>query len=1339
MDKTYYANLIKKIMNSTKESLELAEEDQEINNLEKSSEEEKDTDKSKKLEEEAEKLCYEKYLLPIYSDISNQDMINILNLLTPDFIEENHIKTSWFRSDFELLLEYIIKNIDDPNYTFRNSLLRNQDFIDAISYNSLNLATLLSNSNDENSILKFLNEYSLNFDKVGKSDASFSNNLDFGDIYEELITSPNLTQEFKNKLLEDEKRLYYVNAFTLRKIIVENKISKERSRKILFDDIIFDKFSEYDIGVLIAYLYNTKEEYKEVIFQDKIINNISFTDFFINSKLNYNDMIELLFDERIINKLESYQISRIISNYDLNYDEIKSIIFDERVFNKLSGFDIAPIISSPNLNSTQRKELLFDEKIYNKFVESYTPGTDFSRLFFEDDFSNKLRIPVEDALDLFKDQKIFKYLPSDIIQKIIISPSLSLGESNELLFDDNIFYKAIGEYNEVYNNEPYLDRGPFRYDKKDYLQKLYNNNPFISKTICLRLFKDEILDNGFDFIEKMSKYPYVAESLASLYDRFAKSDRTYFENMLKSIENTIYIDDIDISTYIIKLIDICHDNSYYGSDILKVKQFSKIRHTANLKIDELTKEQWQILTQIALRDMSSYYNEVSTGLFGQQKEDINLTLNLIPDITENNDLDTYEERRIQLCDKEFKEALLEKNLNRAKNAYLNKYLNINIEEAQAIFKMYGSDISSFNDSSNPLNLNYIGLINSILEIKDLKTLVNTYIDELPVLSFDEIIYIDQSIKQMFSKNISDNVFKINNDLDNPLSYVEYGYVNDGKTTIKKIPLYDVGFDFKMLVHSTAAYGQMNLINDNYFDSWNNSERKSNHGICCCLISNDNLGLPAINDVLFGFDEWDPKAISKSAPYDIYSQNDDYEIKEGRQLKFMSAQAIIDNTRHTHNEQVLERNELRIDKINQGFNNIPPSYVVMLSDMSDELKQKAVKCASQMNIPIVYLDKQKVIENEVIKIDKKIEMLEFTDNYIEKIELLKNILLSHENNRSGLRASTPELMDKYFPSEKIKNLFSKVISDLQNKLKFDDNLEEYYVLSTKIINLLNSEEKKFNVAMETTERKNYIDIPVDEYKSNLMQFIDENLCKTSIPKLDRISSILFNTEDDTSLATVLRKSDLNEVKEVLDDLISKNMYEFEGKNHNICHIEKVILFSQIIAKQELLLEDGTLDKHSYDLLIECAKFHDCGRQNDNVDKRHAIKSAEKMVMLLKEKYDDIDLRIMAVAVEYHEELDNDNKFERICSKYSLSGESKQIAKKIAVCLKDADALDRTRFKNLDAKLKQDMLRTETAKKIVPIAKDLNNKYNEIDYHMYYDLVLKLLNNSYELKESGGVKL
>ena len=100
-----------------------------------------------------------------------------------------------------------------------------------------------------------------------------------------------------------------------------------------------------------------------------------------------------------------------------------------------------------------------------------------------------------------------------------------------LLFNKQLFYKLINEYYPEYNPTGY-NKGPFKYDKYEYVKKLYEKNPNIAKTLCFRLLNDNILDLGFDLIERISKYYTLGSSIASLYTGLGEP--VYFENILKN-------------------------------------------------------------------------------------------------------------------------------------------------------------------------------------------------------------------------------------------------------------------------------------------------------------------------------------------------------------------------------------------------------------------------------------------------------------------------------------------------------------------------------------------------------------------------------------------------------------------------------------------------------------------------------------------------------------------------------------------------------------------------------------------------------------------------------------
>ena len=109
----------------------------------------------------------------------------------------------------------------------------------------------------------------------------------------------------------------------------------------------------------------------------------------------------------------------------------------------------------------------------------------------------------------------------------------------------------------------------------------------------------------------------------------------------------------------------------------------------------------------------------------------------------------------------------------------------------------------------------------------------------------------------------------------------------------------------------------------------------------------------------------------------------------------------------------------------------------------------------------------------------------------KLELVEQVLLSHENNRSGLRMTNNDWLDKYFPTSKIDSIINYLIRNMQQEFERTQDIASYLKYSSQLMDILDKENEKFNVTMENVDRKNYIDIPVEEYKSRIMQFINQD--------------------------------------------------------------------------------------------------------------------------------------------------------------------------------------------------------------------------------------------------------
>lgn len=206
--------------------------------------------------------------------------------------------------------------------------------------------------------------------------------------------------------------------------------------------------------------------------------------------------------------------------------------------------------------------------------------------------------------------------------------------------------------------------------------------------------------------------------------------------------------------------------------------------------------------------------------------------------------------------------------------------------------------------------------------------------------------------------------------------------------------------------------------------------------------------------------------------------------------------------------------------------------------------------------------------------------------------------------------------------------------------------------------------------------------------------------------------------------------LEENSQFLKDCIAISESEFYkgitpelGYQHKLGHIQKVMLFSQIIGQKE------GLDERQMNILLASAAFHDSGRIKDRDNGEHGALSAQVAKNYFKNNKSNpygitqSDANIVQVVIAYHviEEKEpgkiDIDKLKEICNKYGVDKDVDfEKITKISAILKDADALDRARFSSkissknsLDSKL----LRTETAKNsfIIELAMEINQYYAE----------------------------
>ena len=542
------------------------------------------------------------------------------------------------------------------------------------------------------------------------------------------------------------------------------------------------------------------------------------------------------------------------------------------------------------------------------------------------------------------------------------------------------------------------------------------------------------LKNNLPFLEKISKYPNIAQKIVDLYK--IKPNNI---NLLLSLLEVIYQYDINYDSITNSLIPAFLDPSNIFLNNLNNEQLGK---------DEL------LILIFKLTNISKRVNDL-----------------IDVETFDKNDVVNYEINLKHKLEKELEES---KTIEDIKNVLLNRIFGISLFQSKTLLDMYLIFLEKFKEIKY---IKYLKLVKKIIEEEDKCNLISIY-NNVPSLTIEEKILKDQEVKKIYNQRISDFLYKTSD--KKPNGHFKYGN--------KVIPFYIPNNEFYMLVNSLSAYKFKGEIAD-YNKFWNCNENIQNHGICCSLISNQNVGQTApIEDVIVGFDSFSNKAIQYANSCDMVSKTDDLKFEIFGSIRFMTPEDYIDNTVSNHNELVLERIELRPNK-NTNYINMQPSYVIIYDTFSDEKIAKSLKAASELNVPIVLLKTKEIAlkENNVIEQYKNYVLDTFDINVFNKL------IVRLENNICGFSNCNRDLIKKYFDkndfSKFIENLFSKIYISLQ-----EEKISKLYAIKlfNQITDILQKENEKYKISefSDLLDKEYYIERT--KYYTNLIE--QKNNCK-----------------------------------------------------------------------------------------------------------------------------------------------------------------------------------------------------------------------------------------------------
>ena len=341
----------------------------------------------------------------------------------------------------------------------------------------------------------------------------------------------------------------------------------------------------------------------------------------------------------------------------------------------------------------------------------------------------------------------------------------------------------------------------------------------------------------------------------------------------------------------------------------------------------------------------------------------------------------------------------------APNILLLSKFGMSYDKAYNLYMRYGKDIEYLPESEEK---DFLLDIKNIIEGKGCDRIVYEN------LSF--LINIDSILRNFYSRIYDEKFYT-------PTNEKQIG-------NVEGINIYDAGLDFNMCIYSYGMATEYE-IPENFKDAWNRPSIAIDY-MCNSIISSSSIKTH-VKHCLFGFGKFGENNLSLLGANDlgtggIYKDlnvtNPYHQKKLIADVEFRTPGSLINNTRFTNNEVYRSRRRV----INGKLERINPDYIVYLKTKedfnSDQIWLESLKAAKDFNIPIVVVDCQKCLLNNIEKIEMNLELFE---SRYDDSKILKSILESIYTINNGYRDVAPELLEKHFNRDKLISYLGRIIN------------------------------------------------------------------------------------------------------------------------------------------------------------------------------------------------------------------------------------------------------------------------------------------------------------------------
>ena len=579
---------------------------------------------------------------------------------------------------------------------------------------------------------------------------------------------------------------------------------------------------------------------------------------------------------------------------------------------------------------------------------------------------------------------------------------------NELKKSDTYAHSIIDQakyYVSIDNFLSVYEKGAITPEKLKFLEGLVSENPNILDSINYRILEDRIYDMGEEFIAQIAKYPNMSAKLLIVADNNPELFGV-IKDGFKSLEGQMD-----------------------RTEILEIQ--SKVLKYASLNQAKIKDIKFDDLLNCSLRRDTFNLNEPSVHIHSED----------------------YETDFIKKCDDRYKELSKSSNgkyskMGDKRDILFKKYFGMNFSDARDFVNRFSVDLESLTEIDSEIK-SFVDSIRTTMLIESEDELDKVYYSGQERINPLQALSYEYSLRKEFGKTYEAVLGETDKKLqESPDS--EIVDVNGIKVT--RINLKG---NFNLLVHSTDSgfKGDKKIIDNSFLKSWNHIPDTERHLASCCYITQDFLGhVPANENGVVGvFTKTDAENIGLMGPSDINSNITDYTCSSGRGLYF-TAENMPQNSRRVYAEVPVNRR--------------PPDYYLIFDDSTEEVIQNSYKAAAEFGVPVIYIDKVDVKNNQLAVLDSLTEEFKQTKD----ANVLAKLISMYETNVAGwLLNRDPNEKDESatasINNERFRNDFEqreKVIYDMVQEFVSDRINQGDKETVSFVISTLQNEMDKYNL-------------------------------------------------------------------------------------------------------------------------------------------------------------------------------------------------------------------------------------------------------------------------------------